>query len=129
METEKIRELEQGYVFGFTTSKDNIGIFRAGCNTEEIECLEVYAERCNEVASGSLAVVALDGEARIMRVHLKNEHVLLEEPKNLDFPTSVGELVALDKEEAKTRLEVLAQIKKFAFSLVPLKSNKGAADE
>ncbi len=114
----KIREIEQGKLFGLTIPKEHSGIFRAGWNPEELEKVEVFAVRCNEVESGKLAVASLDGaEPRIYRVHRQNGHVLLETPKNLDCPDFVIEPVALTEEEAETRLEVLARVTQISFAL------------
>lgn len=117
MKTE-IREIEQGKVFGLTIPKEYSGMFRAGWNPEELEKLKIFLVRCNAVESGNLAVASLDGaEPRIFRVHLQNRHVLLETPKNLDFPNSVVEPVVLTEEEAEIRLEILAKVTEVGFVL------------
>ena len=83
-----------------------------------MEKVTVIALRKNDVESGKIAVVSLDGGFPcLMRVCRDNGHVLLSAPQNMDFTNRTAEPISLSEEEAAERLEILAEIVEVRFVL------------
>ena len=115
----KIKKFKNGKIFGLTLEKAQSGIFCAGWKPEELEKITVIALRQNDVESGKIAVVSLDGGFPcLMRVYHSNGQILLSTPTNMDFQDNrTAAPVALSEAEAAERLEILAAVVEVGFVL------------
>lgn len=106
-------------LFAVRLPKEKSGIFRAGWKAEELSSFEAICKRCNEVESGSFAIVSIDcGQPQLVRFYIQKGEILLEYPRDKNESFAPDSLITLSEDEAKDHLEVLGKVVQFSLHLV-----------